>query len=159
LAKRVVGLMMRQGRDGVHALPPEVAAHLRFDTMHPLDIPNEEFRSLAARIAGLAADFLRELPDLRTFPAVSGKQTTAAFDEPLPERGLGARALEALEGVLAMARPPSPRFFGYVLGSGDPVAALADLLASVLNQNITSWRSSPAGVTIERQVVQWIAEA
>ncbi|HYM28376.1 MAG TPA: aminotransferase class V-fold PLP-dependent enzyme, partial [Steroidobacteraceae bacterium] len=38
-------------------------------------------------------------------------------------------------------------------------AALADLLASVLNQNVTAWRSAPAAVTIERQVVQGLAAA
>jgi glutamate/tyrosine decarboxylase-like PLP-dependent enzyme len=46
-----------------------------------------------------------------------------------------------------------------VLGSGEPVAAAADLLASVLNQNLTAWRSSPAAVTIERTVVEWLARA
>jgi hypothetical protein len=53
---------------------------------------------------------------------------------------------------MEMSRAPSARFFGYVLGPGEPVAALADLLASVLNQNVTAWRSAPAAVTIERQV-------
>src|SRR5579859_933219 len=28
----------------------------------------------------------------------------------------------------------------------------------MLNQNVTAWRSAPAAVTIERQVVSWIAE-
>jgi aromatic-L-amino-acid decarboxylase len=46
-----------------------------------------------------------------------------------------------------------------VLGSGEPVAAVADLLGSVLNQNVTAWRSSPAAVTLERTVVSWLAEA
>jgi aromatic-L-amino-acid/L-tryptophan decarboxylase len=32
-------------------------------------------------------------------------------------------------------------------------------LASVLNQNVTAWRSAPAAVTIERQLVRWIAQA
>jgi aromatic-L-amino-acid/L-tryptophan decarboxylase len=61
--------------------------------------------------------------------------------------------------VVALSRPPSPRFFGYVLGSGEPVAAVGDLLASVLNQNVTAWRSAPAAVTIERVVVRWLAES
>jgi aromatic-L-amino-acid/L-tryptophan decarboxylase len=46
-----------------------------------------------------------------------------------------------------------------VLGPGEPIAALGDLVASILAQNITAWRSSPAGVTIERTVVSWLAEA
>ncbi len=44
-------------------------------------------------------------------------------------------------------------------GPGEPVAALGDLFASILNQNMTAWRSSPSGVTIERTVVRWLAEA
>ena len=51
------------------------------------------------------------------------------------------------------------RFFGYVLGSGEPVGAVADLLASVLNQNVTAWRSGPAAVMVEQTVIGWLAQA
>ncbi|MGZ4816889.1 MAG: pyridoxal phosphate-dependent decarboxylase family protein, partial [Terriglobales bacterium] len=76
-----------------------------------------------------------------------------------PEEGLGGESLDALKDVLAAVRPPTGRFFGYVLGSGDPIGAAADLLASVINNNQTAWRSSPAGVAIEQTVVSWIASA
>jgi glutamate/tyrosine decarboxylase-like PLP-dependent enzyme len=33
------------------------------------------------------------------------------------------------------------------------------LLASVLNQNVTAWRSSPAALTVEQTVVGWLAQA
>ena len=46
-----------------------------------------------------------------------------------------------------------------MLGSGEPVAAIGDLYASVLNQNVTAWRSAPAAVTVERTVLRWVAEA
>src|SRR5438105_12828011 len=127
--------------------------------MNALHLPNAEFRSLAARVTDLAADLLAGLDELRAFPAVRGEQVARAFEAPLPEEGLRAGALDALAEVLAMSRAPTGRFFGYVLGSGEPVAALADLLASVLNQNVTAWRSAPAAVTIERQVVRWVAQA
>jgi aromatic-L-amino-acid/L-tryptophan decarboxylase len=127
--------------------------------MSALDLPAEEFRRLAARVTDLATRFLTDLPTLPSFPAVSGPQTRERFREPLPEQGSKEAALDLLEHVIAMSRPPSPRFHGYVLGSGEPVAALGDLLASVLNQNVTAWRSAPAGVTIERQVIEWLAAA
>ena len=127
--------------------------------MNTLNLSADEFRSLAERVTTIAAELLTELPTMRAFPPVSGIQTTERFDGPLPENGLGAQALDALQDVISMSRPPTPRFYGYVLGSGEPVAALADLLASVLNQNVTAWRSAPAAVTIERQVVRWIAAA
>ena len=124
-----------------------------------LPLTTEEFRSLARRVVELAAATLAGLPEARAFPDTSGAEVSAAFDAPLPEEGLGPAALDALARVVALSRPPGPRFFGYVLGSGEPVGALADLLASVLNQNVTAWRSAPAAVTIERVVVRWLAEA
>lgn len=127
--------------------------------MNALDISPEEFQSLATRVTDLAARFLTALPTLPSFPGVSGQQTRERFGEPLPESGLKEAALERLEDIVAMIRPPSPRFFGYVLGSGDPVAALGDFLASILNQNVTAWRSSPAAVAIEKQVIEWLAGA
>ena len=127
--------------------------------MNPLDLPEAEFRRLAAQLSSMAGDYYARLPDVRAYPQVSGIQTREAFDETLPEEGLREAALDALVKVMDLSRAPSGRFFGYVLGSGEPVAALADLLASVLNQNVTAWRSAPAAVTIERQVIRWIARA
>jgi len=124
-----------------------------------LDLSDAEFRALAARVSSLAADYYAQLPNVRAYPLESGAQVHQAFDEALPDKGLHAAAFDALAAVMQMSRAPSARFFGYVLGSGEPVAALADLLASVLNQNVTAWRSAPAAVTIERQVLQWIARA
>ncbi len=59
----------------------------------------------------------------------------------------------------SMSGRSTGRFFGYVVGSGEPVGALGELLAAALNQNVTAWRSAPAAVTIERAVVGWLAEA
>ena len=61
--------------------------------------------------------------------------------------------------MIDSSRAQNGRFFGYVLGSGEPVGATADLLASVLNQNVTAWRSGPAAVMIEKTVVGWLAQA
>jgi aromatic-L-amino-acid/L-tryptophan decarboxylase len=127
--------------------------------MNPLDLPEAEFRTLAARTSSLAGDYYARLSDERAYPRVSGARTRAAFDEPAPQQGLRGAAFDALMEVMDMSRAPTGRFFGYVLGSGEPVAALADFLASILNQNVTAWRSAPAAVTIERQVIRWIAGA
>jgi glutamate/tyrosine decarboxylase-like PLP-dependent enzyme len=122
-------------------------------------VSTEEFRALAGRVSQLAADLYARLEGARAYPQTSGTETRRAFNEAAPQEGLKGAALDALTSVVEMSRLPTPRFFGYVLGSGEPVAALADLLASVLNQNVTAWRSAPAAVAIERQVVRWIADA
>jgi aromatic-L-amino-acid/L-tryptophan decarboxylase len=127
--------------------------------MDPLEVSPEDFRRLAANVAELCAEYISTLDARRTFPTTTGVETERLFALELPEQAMGDRALAALGDVIAHSRAQNGRFFGYVQGPGEPVAALGDLLASILNQNMTAWRSAPAGVTIERTVVRWLAEA
>lgn len=127
--------------------------------MNALELSAEDFHRLAADIVDLCAGYLRTLNKCSTFPQTTGEESERLFDLDLPERGLGDQACAALADVVANSRAQNGRFFGYVQGSGEPIAALGDLFASILNQNITAWRSSPAGITIERTVVRWLAEA
>ena len=106
--------------------------------MTTLAISAEEFRRLADEVVGLSAQFLSNLNARPIFPATSGEETERLFAEDLPERGLGEQALAALADVAAHARAQNGRFFGYVQGTGEPVAALGDLVASILNQNMTA---------------------
>src|SRR6516225_6281466 len=116
--------------------------------MNPLILSPDHFRKLAADVVALTAGYLSTLDARPVFPPTSGAETEQLFAENAPELGLGNGALEGLVDVLAHSRAQNGRFFGYVQGSADPVAALGDLVASILNPNITAWRSSPAGVTI-----------
>ena len=127
--------------------------------MRPLELSEGEFRWLADEVVNLSAEYFATLDARSTFPETSGAESERLFALPLPERGLGAQALTALRDVMEHGRVQNGRFFGYVQGPGEPVAALGDLFASVLNQNMTAWRSSPSGITIERTVVRWLAEA
>src|SRR5579872_448790 len=121
---------------------------------------DESFRSLASRVAQFTADYLDALPHLPSFPAdATGEKVARCFDPNLPREGVGAAAFDALGDVFHYSRPASPRFFGYVFGSGEPIGALGQFAAAVLHQNATAWRSGPAAITIERTVVRWLAEA
>lgn len=126
--------------------------------MLPLESSPDDFRQAAERITELAAEYLRSIDERSTFPAITGAQSQELFHTPLPEKGIGLDALTQLQDVINCSRVQNGRFFGYVLGSGEPIAAVADLLTSVLNQNVTAWRSGPAAVAIERTVVEWLAE-
>jgi aromatic-L-amino-acid/L-tryptophan decarboxylase len=127
--------------------------------MPPLQLSADEFQRLAQRVTELATDFLAGLDSRHTVSATSALSTTAAFDLPLREEGIGEAILDDLELIARHVRAPTGRRFPYVIGSGEPVGALGDLYASVLNQNVTAWRSAPAAATIERAVVGWLAEA
>jgi aromatic-L-amino-acid decarboxylase len=124
-----------------------------------LDIASAEFAVLAARVVDVTRAYLAGMDESPIRPATTGEQTMDLFALTLPETGLGAAALDDLAVVAAHSRVGNGRFFGYVMGSGEPVAALGDLFASVLNQNATAWRSGPATAVIERTVVSWLAEA
>lgn len=127
--------------------------------MNRLELSPKQFRDLAIEVVDLSTEYLSTLDQRRVFPSTSGAETERLFAESAPEVGLGAQAVAALGSVIDHSRAQNGRFFGYVQGSTEPVAALGDFVASILNQNMTAWRSSPAGVTIERTVVGWLAEA
>ena len=127
--------------------------------MDPLQISPQEFREIAERALNEATRYLSSLEARRTFPETSGEKTSRLFGGTCPEHGLGAAAFDLVPEIFDQARPGNGRFFGYVFGSGESVAAIGDLVASIVNQNVTAWRSGPAAVAIERTVVQWLAEA
>jgi len=127
--------------------------------MNPLEISSSQFRKLAERVAEVAADYLDNLDSVPVAPAITGEESERLFAVELPEQGMGEAAFDGLPDVLRASRAPNGRFFGYVLGSGDPVGATGDLLASIVNQNVTAWRSGPAAVMIERTVIKWLAHA
>src|SRR6266851_448485 len=125
----------------------------------PLELSPGDFGILADRVCRAASDYLAGLDRRRSFPATSGPVTAGVFERPLPEEGAGSAAFDDLAAIADHSRPGNARFFAYVLGSGEPVAAVGDLYASVLNQNVAAWRSAPAAVTVERTVLRWLAEA
>ena len=125
----------------------------------PLDLSADDFRGAADRVVDEATRYLDLLDAVPIHPASTGAQTRKLFAGSVPERGLGAAALDDLVAVADHSRAGNGRFFGYVMGSGEPVGALGDLFASVINQNGTAWRSGPATAMIERTVVSWLAEA
>lgn len=125
----------------------------------PLTLSSETFRALAQQLSNFSADYLESLPLLPSYPEISGSETEELFGGDVPWKGTGVDAFSALPKVFAASRPASPRFFGYVFGSGEPVASLGNFAASVLHQNATAWRSGPAAITIERTVVRWLASA
>ena len=127
--------------------------------MSELHISSQELSDLTDEAMALAKGYWASIPERRAYPATSGEQTTDLFSRPWVEEGLGRNVLSDFTTIADHSRPSSGRFFGYVVGSGEPVGALGELLAAALNQNVTSWRSAPAAASIERVVIGWLAEA
>ena len=127
--------------------------------MRALDMSDRELAALMTEATRLAGEYWTSLDERPSYPSTSGAETARLFDRPWMDEGRGEEVLNDIRVIAEHVRPSTGRFFGYVAGSGEPVGAIGDFLASVLNQNSTSWRSAPAAVTIERAVVGWLADA
>jgi aromatic-L-amino-acid decarboxylase len=134
----------------------DVARSQAEETLDPTDW--SEFRALAHRMVDDSIDYLasiRERPTWRSPP----DEVRAALKTPAPWVAQGAQA--TYDEFLELIRPYttgniSPRFWGWVQGSGAPVGVLADFLASVMNPNAADFDHSPA--LVELQVIEWFRE-
>jgi glutamate/tyrosine decarboxylase-like PLP-dependent enzyme len=95
---------------------------------------------------------------LPVYPNLGASELTARLSNVLPiEPQSAAQVLADFEDVARYGRHNGhPRMFGYVQSSASFAGVIGDLLASALNQNVTSWRSAPAATTIEHQVIEWL---
>ncbi len=132
------------------------ATAARERTLDPADW--ESLRALGHRMVddmlGWTAT-VRDRPAWQAMPPAAVERVAA----PLPEQGIGAEA--AYERFLRDVRPwplgnLHPRFWGWVIGSGSPLGALADFLASSFNPNVSGLAS--AAIPVEDQVLDWLKE-
>src|SRR5262245_49948994 len=126
--------------------------------MQSLKISNDELARLTEEVMSLVATYWASVDSRSVYPVMDAQALTKRFSRPWAEKGMGRAVLEDFQDIAAQARVSNGSFFGYVAGSGEPVGALGEMLAATLNQNVTSWRSAPAAVTIERIVIAWLAE-
>lgn len=127
-----------------------------------LDMMPSEFRRLGYRVVDMMADYFEGIRDRAVFPPHTSAEVEAAFEEELPLQGQPADAIldEWQELVLPhTTHLGSPRYFGYVNGSGTMIGVLAEALAASVNMNPGGWKPAPAATEIERRTIRWIAEA
>ena len=124
-----------------------------------LDISPAEMQELSLQVTQLVTEYFSEVCSLAVFPKTSGGETIGKIGATLPLAGESLeKLLDDCRTIIANSRHNGhPRFFGYVASPATPPGAFADLIASALNANQTSWRSGPAATEIERTVIGWLA--
>ena len=128
---------------------------------HLLDPSPDEIRSWANAAADLMAEYLGTIRNRAVYPQTTSRQIRERLDSSLPDKPTTFQdLLHVFDNTLIdLSRHNGhPRMFGYVQAPGTAIAALADLLASTLNANLTAWRSAPAAVEIERLTIDWIKQ-
>jgi len=125
-----------------------------------LDLSRAELDELSSQITQLVADYYFEIRTLPVFPETHGGKTNQQLGTLLPVEGEAvADLLSDCRTILNGSRHNGhPRFFGYVASPSTAPGAFADLIASAVNVNVTSWRSGPAATEIERTVIDWLGK-
>ena len=118
-------------------------------------------RRLGHEAVELIAGYYEALEQLPIMPLKTAAELRKDIREPLPRSGTEpAELLAFIRDVLipATRHNAHPRFFGYVASPGTAVSAVADLIAGVLNTNVTAWRSAPGAVELEHLTVDWLKQ-
>jgi aromatic-L-amino-acid decarboxylase len=121
----------------------------------------DEIRDWGNSALEFLTEYLGGLRDRRVYRHTSSREIRSGLDSKLPIKGTDFDSLLKVfrETIVPFSRQNAhPRMFGYVQSPGTPIGAFADLLASILNANLTIWRSAPAPVELERLTIDWIRE-
>jgi glutamate/tyrosine decarboxylase-like PLP-dependent enzyme len=118
-------------------------------------------RRLLNETAGLAADYLEEIPQRRVGWSAGVDELRSSLGGPLPEMPVDPR--EVIADLAAAADPglvasPGGRYFGFVIGGSLPVAVAADWLTSVWDQNAGLYVCGPSAAVAEEVAGAWAAE-
>ncbi len=126
------------------------------ETLDPADW--DAFRALGHRMLDDMLDYLasvRQRPVWRPVPPA----IKAALEVPVPLEPADPAAVyqEFRRNILPYPTGNiHPRFWGWVMGTGTPIAMLADMLASGMNPHVGGYDQS--ATLVEQQVVRWLAE-
>ena len=126
-----------------------------------LDIDLEEFRKYGYKVIDAITEYYSTIKDRKIISESSSKEIEKVFEETLPVTGTSVNNIlgEWHNRVLPhTTHLGSPRYFGFVNGSGSMISVFADALATSVNMNSGGWKAGPAATEIERKVIKWIAE-
>src|SRR6185369_807398 len=144
------------------SMSTSLASEVKFRTA-PLELTEEQFRSLGHDLVDRIASFLGSLRGRAVTPTESADKGRAVLGaaRTLPEQGSEAGAL--LQNAADLLFEHSlfnghPRFYGYITSSAAPIGMLAELLAAAVNANVGAWKLSPMATEIEAQTIRWLAQ-
>jgi len=88
--------------------------------------------------------------------AIANAVSTPIGDAPL-EGSMPAALAKLGQAAEASLNTAGPGYFAYIPGGGIPAAALADLVANMLNRFVGLYGAAPALARLEADVLQWLA--
>src|SRR5438105_2618942 len=126
--------------------------HLRSENDDLGDVSPEDFRVQLHQVADWIADYREKIGELRIAPNAKPGAIQAALPKEPPENG------ESFEKIFAdikrliipgMVHWGHPEFMGYFGSTSTAPGIEGEMIASALNINAMTWRTSPAATELE----------
>lgn len=133
-----------------------MSKHEPYETLDPENW--DEMRALAHRMVDDAISYLQNVRERPVWQEVP-EEVTARFGEPAPRHPKGAEGTyqEFLETIMPYPMGNiHPRFWGWYMGNGTVIGALADMLASTMNSNLGG--GNHVANMVEAQVIDWVKD-
>jgi len=118
----------------------------------------DEMRALAHRMVDDAITYIQTVGERPVWQAVPD-EVVAQLDVPAPTKPAGAPAVyqEFLKNIFPYPMGNiHPRFWGWYMGNGTILGALADFLAAIMNPNLGG--GNHVANRVEEQVINWMKE-
>lgn len=126
-----------------------------------LEYDGDEFRELVAQAMRRLEPFLASIAEQPGWDHDGIDDLPQVVREPLPTAGRPAGELFDLLFDTLIPKgyhAAGPGYLAFVPGGGLPEAAVADLIAGIVNRFVGVWQAAPGLAELEATVVRWIAE-
>jgi aromatic-L-amino-acid decarboxylase len=127
----------------------------------PLEPSGDEMRAMVDASMDRIVAYVEALPSAPAHRLDGAEDLARALREPLPEQGAALPELLDLIFDRAAAtgfNTPGPGYLAYIPGGGVFHAALARLIADVVNRYVGIWLAAPGLVQLETNVLRWFAD-
>ena len=118
-------------------------------------------KALLLDAAARSIRYLEGLDARAVAPTPEAIAALAAFDRPLPQKGVdAAEVLRLLDevGSPATTAMAGRRYFGFVIGGALPVTVAANWLAGAWDQNTGLYRPTPGTALLEQVSLRWLLQ-
>jgi aromatic-L-amino-acid decarboxylase len=126
-----------------------------------VDLKPAQFKAVSKETTEILLRLFRDMKTARVFPGKRPSEIQRLLSEPLPVRPQNPLKIVREVGDKIIPNSTllgSPRYFGFVNGSGTMMSVFGDAIAAAINQNAGVWKSAPVATELERVVIRWFAE-